>query len=203
MDTRDPLHIHVYGPPGVGKSTLAPAIYTELKIRGFRAEMVMEVAKEYLWEGRLAPERQVMVTSEQMHREERLRAHTDIIVTESPALLGPVYALAHQQQSLRQLVLNMTENWSSLSYVVERDLTSTYEQAGRVQNLAESIEKGIQIRQLLDQCGIAYEVLRMPNDPRSVLRFAARICDHVANVQRMREPSRDQSHLPPHEPRLA
>lgn len=179
--SQQPLHIHFYAGPGAGKSTLAPAVYTLLKIKGVRAELVTEVAKELLWEGRLTPERQMLTTSEQMNREERLRPHADVIVTESPALLGVVYSLPTQREALRQCVLSVTQDWNTMSYLIDRDVKKNYEQFGRRENPEESLEKTREIRALLNSCKIPYEVLNMNQGPEAIMGVAAKIRDEILN----------------------
>lgn len=177
---RRPLHIHFFGGPGVGKSTLAPAVYAELKVRGVRAEMVMEVAKELLWENRLSPHRQMLTTAEQMNREERLRPHADVIVSESPGLLGVVYALPEQKESLRQCVLSVTHSWERLSYFIDRDLRENYEEFGRLENAEEARYKSQEIRNLLAICRVPYVHLHMESNPQQVWEVSRQICDRVA-----------------------
>lgn len=179
MGIQRPLHIHFYGGPCAGKSTLAPAVYTLLKIKGVRAELVTEVAKELLWEGRLTPERQMLTTSEQMNREERLRPHADVIVTESPALLGVVYSLPSQREALRQCVLSVTQGWNALSYLIDRDVRKNYEQFGRNESAEESRQKTREIRALLDTCRVPYEVLNMNKGPEAILGVAEKICEEI------------------------
>lgn len=85
--------INLFGAPSAGKSTAAAGIFAELKRRGESAELVTEVAKELVWNGQtedLAD--QFYVTALQNNRLRRLQGKVDYVVTDSPVILGSVYA---------------------------------------------------------------------------------------------------------------
>lgn len=44
------LVVNLFGTPGAGKSTGAAYIFSELKMRGINAELVIEFAKDKVWE---------------------------------------------------------------------------------------------------------------------------------------------------------
>lgn len=45
-------YINVLGGPGVGKSTTAAYVFSEMKRMGLSVEYVPEVAKDFVWEDR-------------------------------------------------------------------------------------------------------------------------------------------------------
>lgn len=84
--------INLYGGPGTGKSTSAAYLYASLKHQGVNAELVREYAKDWAWEGRpIRPFDQIYLTSKQSRRESSLYGKADVIVTDSPVLLGLYY----------------------------------------------------------------------------------------------------------------
>lgn len=86
------LLINLYGGPGPGKSTFAAALLSELKQRGVNAELVREYAKGWAWEGRkISPLDQFYVFGKQLRAEACLLGKVEVIVTDSPILLGCVY----------------------------------------------------------------------------------------------------------------
>ena len=86
--------IGLYGGACCRKSTLAAAIFVEMKRRGLRVELVTEVAKDHVLDGQ--PERlrdQLWMLAENMRRVERLRERCDYIVSDGPPLLGAAYCI--------------------------------------------------------------------------------------------------------------
>lgn len=88
------LIVNLYAGPGAGKSTLAAAIFAQLKDQGVVAELVTEFAKDLVWENNLRPLAcQPYIFGEQLWRIERLKgAGVEVVVTDSPIRLAAVYA---------------------------------------------------------------------------------------------------------------
>lgn len=87
-----PLIINFYSGPGAGKTTVALELTAELKKAGFNVEYVPEYAKELVLENKteLLKDQQHVI-DEQYRRLDRFRDSVDVIVTDSPLLLGQVY----------------------------------------------------------------------------------------------------------------
>jgi hypothetical protein len=84
--------VNLYGGPGTGKSTTAALLFAELKMAGVNAELVQEVAKQWAWQGRpITWENQVELFREQAWRMEILLGKVDVLVTDSPLLLGEFF----------------------------------------------------------------------------------------------------------------
>lgn len=84
--------INLIAGPGTGKSTMSADIYSRMKRKGLNVELVREVAKEWVWEGRkIGPFEQIAIIGEQIKRESSLFGKVDYIITDSPALLGAFY----------------------------------------------------------------------------------------------------------------
>lgn len=87
------LVVNIFAGPGAGKSTLAADVFARLKAGGANAELVTEFAKDLVWEGMTdALDCQLYVTGVQAWRIRRLLRRADVVVTDSPVLLGAVYA---------------------------------------------------------------------------------------------------------------
>jgi sugar phosphate isomerase/epimerase len=86
------LIINLFGGPGTGKSTVAAGVFHKVKQLGINAELVQEHAKDWAWEGRqIGVGDQLCISAEQAKRERRLLKDCDLIITDSPLLLGVYY----------------------------------------------------------------------------------------------------------------
>ena len=89
------LVVNLFGGPGTGKSTTAAELFSELKHRGIRAELVTEVAKDLCYEKSPLLGDQLHILSEQHRRLARLRDQVDIVITDAPISLGEIYGQGH------------------------------------------------------------------------------------------------------------
>lgn len=86
------LVVNLYGAPGVGKSTAASYIFYKLKSKGISCELVTEVAKDLCWEdNKTALSNQLYVAGNQSYRLSRLEGKVDVVVTDAPIMLQPIY----------------------------------------------------------------------------------------------------------------
>ena len=85
--------INIYGGPGSGKSTTAARLFGEMKVAGYDVELVTEVAKDLVWEGRTDTlSIQPYVTLKQYRNIMRLKDKVEYVITDSPIRLGLIYA---------------------------------------------------------------------------------------------------------------
>lgn len=86
-------YVNLFGGPGVGKSTTAAILFGEMKKLGMNVELVTEVAKDFVWEGRMGTlDIQPYVTMKQYRNLFRLKGKVDYVITDAPILLGCVYS---------------------------------------------------------------------------------------------------------------
>lgn len=174
------IHVHLLGAPSMGKTTLAAAIYLELKMRGVRSTLVQEVAQERIWEGTMSKDAQVEVTTEQIRRENATEGRVEVIVTESPPLLGLLYGHDRDTATLERLVSSAMNKWRVYPILVKRTLhPDHYDGHGRLQNCLEALEKAAQLEALLQKWGITPEVVNTSGSPRGHIVHSRRICDTV------------------------
>ncbi len=97
--------IDLYGGPGSGKSTTAAYMFALLKQAGVNAELVREYVKEWAWEGReIGPYDQLYFLGKQIRKESMLYGRVDVIVTDSPVLLGIHYARAYSPEFIANAI---------------------------------------------------------------------------------------------------
>ena len=154
---KGPLIINTFGGPGLGKSTVSAGIFYCLKRMQVSCELVTEFAKDMVWEKHEDMLRdQIMVFANQHRRIERLRDQVDVVVTDSPFIMGITYA----SDRYKHLPLLMTEAWHSFDNVnILLERSTTYDPRGRVQTEDQAVEKDHQIRQLLDTLNIEYDII--------------------------------------------
>lgn len=84
--------VNLLGGSGLGKSTAAALVFGELKMRKQHCELVREYVKELAWAGLgVGPFGQSIIYGRQLERESALYGKVDVIVTDSPLVLCPVY----------------------------------------------------------------------------------------------------------------
>lgn len=86
------LIINFFAGPGAGKSTMAAGVFYKLKMKGVNCELITEHAKDLTWEKNwTALGNQLLTSATQIYKQERVENQVDIIVTDSPMLLGMFY----------------------------------------------------------------------------------------------------------------
>lgn len=85
--------INFFAGPGAGKSTTAAGLFYLMKARNERVELVTEFAKDVTYEDNVSTlSNQLALLGEQDRRLRRLEGQVDFAITDSPLLLGLVYA---------------------------------------------------------------------------------------------------------------
>jgi len=147
--------INVIAGPGTGKSTLASGLYHEAKRRGWNVELVTEVAKDLVWEGRhCALSNQAYVFGRQVQRIHRLEGQVDFVITDSPFLLSAIYAPVDYPPEWEQVVVELWKRYDNTVAFLERG--PWFDDRGRVHSLQQSVEIDQKIAVLLQKHNITY-----------------------------------------------
>lgn len=149
--------VSLFGQPSAGKSTGAAYIYATLKLMGVNVELVTEFAKDCVWEeNSIALENQLYITGVQSYRLSRLKDKVDVVVTDSPLLLGLQYnkTLSYHYA---ELIKEVFYSYDNLSFFINR--VKPYNPSGRYQTEEESDVIADEIKQILIENSIPfYEV---------------------------------------------
>lgn len=131
--------INLFGAPARGKSNLAAWLFAMLRFDHVKIGLVQEYVKEWaLFRRPIETFDQVHFLGEQMHREyEWLKAGTDLIVTDSPLMLGVFYAPIILKRAMREIVQQYDNAYPPLNIFLTRD-DQPYETEGRYQNEQEA-----------------------------------------------------------------
>lgn len=144
--------INLHGGPGVGKSTIATGIFSELKQAGISCEIASEYAKEITWEGtQNLLHNQVHLFGEQFRRQYRLLDKVDYIISDSPLLLNAIYLEFFLERAekkffdseyiylMKQFFDESFAQFNNINFFVSRN-TKYHTMQGRVHTKEESID---------------------------------------------------------------
>ncbi len=127
--------INLFSGPGCGKSTTAAGVFSLLKLHGFNCELVTEFAKDLTWEESwITLSNQNYVTAMQHHRLHRLKSNVDVIVTDSPLLLGICYC---KDIIMNKHIRKLYNEFDNANYLLSR--VKPYQEVGRSQSEEEAI----------------------------------------------------------------
>lgn len=148
MTVSKTLVINLFAGPGAGKTTCAWAIASKLKMLHINTEYVSEYAKELVWDEKLEELKdQMKVSTVQHNRLKRLYDKVDVIVTDSPVLLGLYYGEDKLSEKQRATISSWHKEVESFNLFIKRG--NYYEQAGRLEDKQTAEEIDANIRRIL------------------------------------------------------
>lgn len=150
--------VNLFAGPGAGKTTCAWEIASELKKRGIEAEYVSEYAKELVWDNKTEKldgslEHQKELYQEQFRRVHRLIGRVDVVVTDSPPLLGLMY-LKESDAQFEKEILSDFNKLHNFNLFINRG--KTFQQTGRIHSHKESIAIDNKIKKFLTDNNIYF-----------------------------------------------
>lgn len=167
-----PLMVNFYAGPGSGKTTAALELTAALKKAGYNVEYVSEYAKELVLENKLKDlDNQEHVTDEQYKRFDRLRGSVDVIVTDSPVLLGLVYGEGKISDEYIKQVKGYYNSFDNFNMLVARPKDASFQQEGRVHDAQQSVELDGKIKSMLDNQGVFYGSYKRDDIAKTVERI--------------------------------
>ena len=153
---KETLIVNFFGAPGVGKSTLAAAVFVKMKRMGLSVEYVSEFAKEKVWESNLkALECQPYITGTQLFYLQRIIGQVDYIINDSPIVLGAVYNKDYPA-SYNNFLVDVHNSMNTLNFMLHIQDGRQYEQTGRRHAEKEAVKIESKIISLLNNSPIVY-----------------------------------------------
>lgn len=173
------LVVNLYAGPGTGKSTTAASVFAILKQNGINAELSHEFAKDLTWEKRHKTLTfQPYVIGKQMWRIQRLLGEVDIVINDSPVLLGLVYGVdASWMKKYEQFILEYHKSLNTLDIFLIRSSDRPYNPKGRNQTEAEASALDDKIANVLDRHSLPYKAVLMGKAAPKVI--VSHILTHV------------------------
>lgn len=151
--------INFFGGPGIGKSTQATGLFSEMKKKHMDVELTYEFPKEVAWEGNISQLKdQFFITANQHRNISRLYGKVQYIIVDSPIILGSIYRNKYcdvdeypssfYDSSFDRFIWQLFKKYKSINILLNRD-DKTYDENGRIQSLKESQEIDIEIKEAL------------------------------------------------------
>jgi nicotinamide riboside kinase len=175
--------INLFGGSGIGKSTAAAKLYSELKGLDINAELVREYVKHWAWNNRQVGEYdQLYLLGKQSQAEAQLYGKVDVIVTDSPVLLAGIYAkfrwdgvADYVDLAARSFIDHATKNgMGHVNFVLSR--TKPFDPRGRYESEEQSREIDSFIRQYLQKNSLNYLEVPAGEDPSDFILGFLRLC---------------------------
>lgn len=168
--------INFFGGPGIGKSTQATGLYTEMKKHHMNVEYTYEFPKEVAWEGNISQLKdQFFITANQHRNISRLYGKVDYIIVDSPIVLGCFYENRYGQDypasfygmtGLSKFLWNLFKQYDNINILLTRN-QETYDPNGRLQDLAEAMEIDADIKQTLEINNIPFKEFNVDKEATS------------------------------------
>lgn len=154
--------VNLFGPPGVGKSTVRSGVFWLMKTVGLSVEEVSEYAKYLVLTGRTwqLEREQLYLLSKQHHKQLILAGQYEYAVTDSPLLLSAFYAPKPYFSGFEALVKEAFSSFENINFYLNRDLAGgQFEDTGRLHSRAQSLQVDQQMRAFLAEQGVTYTEL--------------------------------------------
>ena len=179
------LVVNLFSGPCGGKSTNAALLFGKLKIAGVNAELVSEYAKDLTWEKRhSALGFQPYVTAKQLWRVARLRDEVEVIITDSPFILGLAYPGWGSTPSFAPFILEVFDLFHNYNVFLARgENAHPYNPTGRTQNEEQAKDKDREILGLLRQYELEHEVVQIGHGEETANYLRDRVLQILSNRQ--------------------
>lgn len=149
-----PVRINLFGGPGVGKSTLAAWLFSQLKTLGHKVELVTEQAKVYAFAQRIPTVwQQLDIFNRQIQEERKFLERGVSIVTDAPLAAQAIYMQEacwrcdYKDHKLGDALSSFVFKWGQLYepwnvYVERAKKSIPYVREGRLQSegMAETLD---------------------------------------------------------------
>ncbi len=150
--------VNLFGAPGSGKTTAALGLANYLKMKGFVAEYVPEVAKRHIWEGTThLLKNQNLVFAQQEVGLSALEGQVDFAIVDAPLMMSSFYAPKDYPKCFDELCLFFFNSYKNINIFLLRD--HYYAQKGRIQNEQEALKMQENLQSFLSVRGIVFEKL--------------------------------------------
>lgn len=154
--SNETIVVNLFGGPSSGKTSVAAAVFSELKRQHISVELVAEFARETILDGSSKLLNfQPLITTTQSYKIIRLLGKVDYIITDSPILLGVAYADLWCTAEWKTWVFDTYNKMQNLNYYLIRSRFISND-PGRVHSEEESIAMDTLIKSILEDVSVKY-----------------------------------------------
>lgn len=142
--------INLYGSSGSGKSTSAAGLSFELKMKGYKVELLNEFAKELcILKTEHLLENQLWVFANQYQKTRYLSKDLDFVVTDSPLLLSDFFGSQYEYEykNLSPLIKEIHNSYDNINIFLNRQ--HSWDSYARVESEQESSLISIKLKEYL------------------------------------------------------
>lgn len=152
--------VNMFGGVGVGKSTHAARLFTDLKSEHYACELVQEAAKQMIWDESKALTDQVLIGALQFHSLFRLVGKTFIAIMDIPLLQTTFHSKDWVPYSYYEMINTLNNKFHNINFYIERTYNVPYEVEGRMFSYEQAIQSDIDTLNLLRQSNTAYTSIK-------------------------------------------
>ncbi len=150
--------INLFGPSGAGKSTTALGLAYELKLKGYKVEVVTEWIKEKIFANDLSVVKdQLYIFAKQRRKQFILQDKgLDFIVTDSPLLLSGFYGIKYNttDKLMETVIFNEFHKFSNLNFLLKR--TIPFDPTFRLESQQQSDTDYVNMQNFLEVNSVEY-----------------------------------------------
>ena len=141
--------VNLFGGSGCGKSTCAAYIFSKMKMRGLKTEIVFEYTKDIIYLTEVEPPfNQAFVFGNQLFKIEQYIRQSDVLIVDSPLPLSIVYNYTpYLTEHFTETVMSAFNHFNNLNYYL--DNTFPYNNHGRYQTEDIARKSHIRIKDFL------------------------------------------------------
>ena len=163
--------INLIGGPCSGKSTQAAKLFSALKERGIRAELLTEKIKPYIYEkNNSAINCQIKLFAEELYELQNLNGKCDIIVHDGSLINNVVYDLSNNHL-FHSLVIQEFNKFNNITFFLNRE-DIPFESFGRIHDRDESLDLDEKIKNAHRFAGINFNEVSSKNAVEEIISFA-------------------------------
>jgi hypothetical protein len=157
--------INLWGGPGCGKSTTAAGLFSLMKMRGHKVELVTEYAKDLTYEQDWDMlNKQELMYPEQLKRQNRLSDQVDFAITDSPLPLNIIYARDELKTDpkFKKLIVDGFNSFDNFNIMLMR--VKPYNHYGRKETSDKALEIDHECIHMLEALDTDYHWVRGDED---------------------------------------
>ena len=151
--------VNLFGGSGCGKSTCAAYVFSKIKMKGLKTEMVFEYPKDLIYLTEIEPPfNQAFVFGNQLFKIEQYIKQADILIVDSPLPLSIIYNnTPYLKEYFTKTVMNAFYHFNNLNYYLDNEFS--YDNHGRYQTKDIARESHIRIKELLCDYKIPFKTV--------------------------------------------